>query len=335
MANCFNELIGIRGTCDEGTHSLYINDLPYVGLDIANALLGAEDADGEAYITGRLNYTYNLVKSEIHSLLAPMMKSRTVIENNTLGYYKHEMTALPASAKYRGVRIKLEDFPFLAFKINGVAMFSSNFTGNLPIKVFDMVTGGEIDTFSIAVVAGEISYIPINKEYLTQRQLFDVFFAYNATNIDTYRTSIYAPNSGCYDCNKRSDGYRGKYLTFDGAEANLGSTVSSTVSQGNSSGLSLKYTIECSMDGWLCSMKDRFAFSMLQRFGVVMMEEILAGSKRMNSVTTIDNDKAQYLHGVFMSNYDKAMTGAIKGIIPPSDVCFHCNSGIRTNVRIP
>jgi len=65
---------------------------------------------------------------------------------------------------------------------------------------------------------------------------------------------------------------------------------------------------------------------MLHKFGIIMCEEVIAGSKRMNSITTIDVSKAEYLHGIFTERYHTALKDALGRVTPPNDNCFYCNN---------
>jgi hypothetical protein len=340
MANCFENIIGIKGVCGEletPSSGLWIDDLPFIDLKVADAVLGKQDASGVEFIQTKLNYAYNVVKNEAASILAPMMKTKTILENSILGAYTPTLLPLNQAAKYRGIKVRISDYPYLSFNLSGIAMYSSNFTGQLPIKVFDLTTGAQIDTFNIAVTAGQINYIPINKKYLTNRQRFEIAIVYDATLIDTFKTSPSIPAAGCFSCNRGNDGYNGRYMIYDGIESNVSGTLmySQLEYTGFTGGLSVQYTVECSMDGWLCSMKDRLAFAMLHKFGIIMCEEVIAGSKRMNSITTIDVSKAEYLHGIFTERYHTALKDALGRVTPPNDNCFYCNKSVRTITRIP
>ena len=339
MSNCFTDIIGIKGQCGtptEPSSGLYVQDLPFFDLKVADKLLETEESN-VAFLQDKLNYAYNTVKNEVAVKIAPMFKQKSVLENSSLGWYKEDMNTIAKGAFYRGIKVRIEEYPFLAFKISSIALYSSDFTGNKTIYVFDLKTGQTLDSFEIALIAGEISYVPINRKYLTERQNFDIFIAYDATDVDSFTTTANKPTGGCFTCNRTYDGYNGRYMIFDGgqiaaSDAKLASNVDYT---GYTSGLSIQYTLECSPDGFICSMKDRLAYAMLHKLGVILCEELLAGSKRINSVTTIDKSKAEYLHPIMAERYETALKDALFNLQAPSDICFRCNQGVKSIIRIP
>lgn len=144
MSNCFENIIGIKGQCgtpETPSSGLYIQDLPFIDLKVADSLLEHEDSN-VAYIQDRLNYAYNTVKNELAVKIAPMWKRKSILEDSLMGYYTQDMQALSADAFYRGIKIRIEEHPYLAFKLSGVSLYSSDFTGTKTIYIFDLLTGG-------------------------------------------------------------------------------------------------------------------------------------------------------------------------------------------------
>lgn len=338
MANCFQDIIGIKGQCGEITPSssgLYINDLPFMSLKVADAIL-EDQASGVSFIQDRMNYAVNKVNSELNSLLAPYYKQNSVLESQLFGQIQPFLTAQPAKAVYRGIEIQINKYPYLGFNLTDIIIYSSNFTGNKEIKVFNLITGVEIDSFEIEIVAGEPTMVPINKQYLTNRQWMDIFICYDATDVDTFQTNIYRGQTGCLTC-RPFQGYGTRYLIVNAGELNLaGPKLKANMNYTNyTGGMSFMYNVDCVNSQFICAMKQQLAFPILHAFGVVMCDEIINGTRRVNSITTVDKDKAKALKEDFEFTYKTGIRDVFNNIRLPNDICFKCNQAIKTISRQP
>lgn len=339
MANCFENIIGIRGQCGDvpdPTSGLFVQDLPYIDLKVADSLLEQENS-GTQFIKDKLNYAVNIVKSEINSRLMPYYKQKSVLEANVLGYYNEDMNPLPASALYRGIRVYVDQYPYLEFKVSKVALYSSNFTGNKTVNVWDLRTGQLLDSFVVALTAGEISYIEVNRKYYSEKQRLDLFFGYDATGLDSFDTTVNRGTRGCNTCNLNDTNINGRFFSYNAGQIGLATAKleNNMDYTGYSGGLSLQYTVECGTDAFLCSLKDRLAFAILHKFGATVCEEVLFGSRRVNSVTTIDKAKAEGLLPIFETRYINAMDDVLHNLRLPNDICFKCYQAVKSVTRIP
>jgi hypothetical protein len=338
-ANCFENIIGIKGQCGpvvEPSSGLYVQDLPYIDLKVADSLIEQEDS-GVQFMRDKLNYAVNQVKNEINTRLMPFYKAKSVLEANVLGFYNEYMDPIASAAQYRGIRVYIDQYPYIEFKVSKVAIYSSDFTGTKEIKVWDLRTGQEVDSFDITLTAGEITYVEVNRKYTSEKQRINLFFGYDASNVDSFDTTVNRGTRGCNTCNSFDTNITGRYFSYNGgqiglATAKLESNVDFT---GYTSGLSLQYTVECGTEAFLCSLKDRLAFGILHKFGVAMCDEVLFGSKRVNSVTTIDVKKATALRDIFENTYQDSMSSISFNLALPNDICFKCNQAVKSVTRIP
>lgn len=337
MSNCFENIIGIKGQCgalSEPTSGLYLNDLPFIDLKVADAVLTDEDS-GVQFLTDKINYAVNAMQAELNTLLQPYYKRNSVLEENLLGQYIENMTALPSEAVYKGIQVKIEQFQYLEFRVSRIALYSSNTTGNVTIKVFDLITGAELDSFPVAVVAGEVSYVEVNKNYFTDKQKLNLFFAYDASTVDSFETNLFRGRE-CSSCGTNS-GFGTRHAFFNSASIGLvASKIQSNLDYtNNSAGLSIMYSISCSNKAWMCSMKDQLAYGVLHKAGVEILKEVVHGSRRVNSVTTIDKDSAAALMQDFEMIYKEAVQNVLHNVRFPNDICFRCDQRIRVVSRIP
>lgn len=342
MSNCFQDIIGIKGQCGaitEPSSGLYVNDLPYINLQVADALIEQDNISGVEFIQDKINYAVNAAKAELNSLMMPYYKKKTVLEQGLLGNYDeftHTRT-LVSAAKRRGIQIQINNYPYMEFLLTGISLWQTSITGNVTIKVHDLVTGKELDSFDVAVTANQANYVAINKKYLTNGQNFNILISYDATAIDSYQTTL-ARNqqwTGCSACG--TGGYGSRYAVYNGAEIGTGSSVLYTNLSypGFSSGLSIQYNIGCSTDGFMCSMKNQLAWAVLHKTGAEICREVVNGSKRVNSVTTIDKEKAAALMEDFETIYKGAIQDVFHNVAIPNDTCFQCNQKVKVISRIP
>jgi len=100
-------------------------------------------------------------------------------------------------------------------------------------------------------------------------------------------------------------------------------------SSNSTGGLSVTYSLSCSIERWICQNRKAFDFALLQRSGVEILRE-LAMSNRINSIVTLQKDAAEALQVDLMDDYNKAMDNALKNLGLPNDDCFSCRSRMTT-----
>ena len=104
---------------------------------------------------------------------------------------------------------------------------------------------------------------------------------------------------------------------------------------GYTGGLSIQYTVECDTDQFICSLKSRLAYSVMLRAGVLILQDVIYGTTRVNSVTTIDREKAEALKEDYELQYSEAIQNALHNVRFPNDICFRCDQRIKVISRIP
>lgn len=342
MANCFEDIIGIRGTCGTiatPTSDLWVNDLPYINLQVADALIEKDDVSGLQFIKDKINYAANAAKAELNNLLQPYYKQKSLLENSLIGNYDEFLFTRPqtAAAKRRGIQVQINNYPYLEFNLNGLSLVTSNTTGNVTIKIHNLVTGHELDSFTVAVTANQVNYVALNRKIPTNGQNLNIFISYDATTVNAYQSTLGRSQqpSGCSTCG--TGGIGSRYAVFNGAEISTGAAILYTNLSfpGYSAGMSIQYNIACSPDGFMCSMKNRLAWPILHKTGAEICREVVSGSRRVNSVTTIDKDSAQALMADFESEYLKSIRAVFDNLSLPNDVCFKCDQKVKVVSRIP
>jgi hypothetical protein len=339
MANCFENIIGIKGQCGElvtPTSGLYVQDLPFIDLKVADSVLEEENS-GVQFIKDRINYAVNTVKNDINGRLMPFYKQASVLESNLLGFYNEQMASVAAAPVYRGIRIYIDQYPYIEFKVSKVALYSSNFTGTKTIFVWDLRTGQQVDSFPIQLTAGQINYVEVNRKYASEKQRINLFMGYDATDVVSFQSPTNRGLFGCTSCAVGETNFMGRFFAYNAGQIGLATPKlqQNMDFTGYTGGLSIQYTVECGTDAWLCSLKDRLAFAILHKTGVAICDEVLYGSKRVNSVTTIDAKKAAALKEDFEVKYQQAMDNVLWNLKLPNDICFKCYQAVKSVTRIP
>lgn len=336
MIGCFENLIGIKTQCGEPVASdsgYYLQDLPLINLKLADSM---SDGQNSAYqsLKKRLDFSGNNLVNDVRNRLAPYFLKKSVMSATQAGYYQDNKRAVPGLAgNYKGIQIRISEYEYLDVFISEVSLFV-NHTGQVPIQVIDLVQGRVIDTINVTSVAGQIVRVPIHKTYSSNGQYVNLFIGYDSTGIDSYFTNIYTQPgrylSGCSAC-RPTWSYRNMFMAIYSRSLPVaGPLIMNNLTGINEcGGVSLTISLSCSMDKWICQMKNVLAYPLLYLAGVEILKEAMA-SDRFNSLLTLNRDKMAAVIEDYELEYGKAMDGIFKNLSLPNDICFKCNSKINT-----
>lgn len=332
--DCFDNLIGIHKACNEETPTsgLYIQDLPGITLSVANFATDEETISGLTMIQNRMTHAQNAIVSHVRNQLADKIRSNSVIQNDSIGYYKENLEIVTAeSGKLKGIRVKITQYPYMEFFISRLWLkYASAITTK--IYVYDLMTDTKLDEFDITTVAKTPIAVTVNKGYQTNKQKLDLFIGVDASEADTYKTELNKAN--CYSCTNGN--YSNKYISFSGVSiSDSGQIIDSNIeSNTGTNGLSFEYSLNCSVEPFICNMASILAWPMLYKTGSEIMKELIA-SRRHNSVINIDRGTNESLRDEYEAEFLASMSGILNNMSLPNDVCFRCNSRIKKGVSIP
>lgn len=335
MIECLNNLVGIRTDCGEQVISdsgLYLQDLPFINLKTADSIVTTQDS-GYALLQQKLNFAQNYMVNDIRSRMMPYFKVHSVVENEIAGYTRDNMAVIAAEANLKGIQLKIVEYPYLSVYLSSISLFTQ-VTGDIPVFIYDLSQSKLLDTITVSAVANEITSMDIHKEYQTNGQILNLFICYDASEIGSYNTTVFNPGYngyvGCRGCSRRRDTYNG-YTYCYSKEMALNTQVIERNLSGSSDtgGLSITYSVSCSLDKWICQNRNGFAMALLHRAGMEILKEF-AISNRINSLVTLRKDEAAKLEVVFQEEYDKSMDNVLKNLRLPNDLCFKCEKRIQT-----
>jgi hypothetical protein len=319
--NCLDNVIGIDRKCTPVTPSsgLYIQDLPGISLKIANAAIDEETVSGISLIEEKISFAQNAILAQLRNSLANKVRVKSIIENDTIGYYQNNLQPIPLEAgKYKGIKASINNYPHLDF-----------FIGKIYLQLNAVVT---TNTLPITTTANIPTAVIVNKSYSAKRQKQALLICIDSEVAGSYKTNVTA--SKCSSCS--DSGYSNKYISFSGSQiSKVSQKIESNLESNNgTNGLSIEYSLNCSLENFLCTMGNQLAWALLHKVGSELMRE-LKYSRRLNSIVVLDREDNEKMLEDFEAEYMASMSAIINNIKVPNDICFECNSRIRQTTVIP
>lgn len=336
MPTCFDNLIGIKSTCTQtdGTSAFYIED---IGLDVnyAGLFINAEYSSGQEFIEDKIRLATDLVKKTIQNHFSEYIISKSVIDSNLLGHYQDSLQLKSGiTATYGGLSLTLNNYQsYFNVFVNAISIQIST-TQTVPVFVYDLISGTLLDTINIDAVANTIVTKTVNKTYSSPKRKLDLIFVYDTEGISSNTTTL--KYDGCASCS----GYTYKNYYVSSAPIYLGEAdakIRSSLTTGTHTfGLSVNYSVQCSVENWLCEIANLMAMPILYKTGVEVMNYAVYYSNRENSAVNIHAERNKEMLEFFTSAYNDALNATIKKInIPKGDVCFKCQEYVKHAIVLP
>jgi hypothetical protein len=332
--NCFDNLIGIHRSCNETEPSsgLWLQDLEGMTLSIANAATDNETISGITLIEEKITFAQNAILATLRNQLANQVRVNSILQNDTVGYYKDNLRVVSAEAgKLKGIRVRVKSYPYLEFFLSRLFLKLKDAV-TTDVYVYDLMSDTLLDTIAITTVAKKPTAVLVNKSYLSNRQNLHLFICFDSSVSDTYETNISGAN--CASCT--GNDYSNRYISFSGgsidtADQKIDSNISSN---SGTNGLSVEYSLNCSIEPYICNMGNQLAWPLLHKVGAEIMKELIA-SRRLNSIVTIDKGTNEMLRDKWEAEYMASMSAILDNMKLPTDICFKCNQPVRKTVAIP
>jgi hypothetical protein len=336
---CLNNLIGVSPLLGDNPDSgLFLSDLD-ITLYQANNLQTANNTSGVDYLRSKIDFAQKSVVNDFINRLResqPNLKAfgvNTILESNTVGRYRENKPLLAANADLlRGLFLNINNANYLALKVTSVSLMAQT-TGNIDIQVWDLIQGLQIDTITVASVAGEISTADLNKIYKNNGQRYQLAFLYDAANgayINDYNKYV-----GCLSCHPRwsTSNCNWTGINIEKTKTKTRSNIRTGGSSG-ANGLSITYTLDCDTDSLVCQLKSRLSFPLLYKTAILIADSYKL-SPRINSTVKIPNAPIEDWRAWAVGEYEKVMDNLIQGIQLPNNACFKCLPRISQNAVLP
>lgn len=343
--SCLSGLVDILPNCGTPTRSTGVMYLDDLGISLQDAIDGNDQFDtGQDLVTNKINFAQQIIANDILTNYNGKLARNSVVSNGVAGYYKENRVEKTVTAnKLGGIFIEINKYPYLEYYIHKVRLFTKN-AETFDLKVIDIMTGQELFTQSVTTTASDYTDVEVNQAFKTQGQKTQLFIGYNKQDVVTYESEM--QKKGCSSCLKRStyDGFTYQYAAEITATDSLIYNNVNLVT--DTAGVSLVYSLNCSLDNFVCSIRNRLQYPLLYLVASKIMEDIYY-SKRQNSTTLIYRGDAREQMERFESEYKMAMFGAFDdqnrkikdGLLDqlalPNDICFKCKQRVTRKAMIP
>lgn len=333
MVECLVNLVGVKKPCDDDTPSTsgyYLQNLDYIDFSTADAII-KNDMSAEEYLQRKLDFATNYLSTDFQTKLGQKFIQWTVLEKTVAGFYQQNKQSIPGIAgMLKGIQLEVLQFPFLQLYLSSLTLFV-DFTGNLPVHIFDLTQGKLLDTITVPAIAGETVMIDVSKSYPTNGQALNIFIGYDSGLANGYNTTVYQNSiSGCRRC-PGSTRPENKYVWVFAKKLPIAGPKidQNTQSVNDTGGLSINYSLQCSVTGFLCSIKNQLALPLLYRAGYEILMDALT-STRKNPLVLLQKDEMATLTSYYDEQYDKAITNLLQNLRIPNDICFTCKPKVST-----
>ncbi len=331
--DCLNNIIGIDKLCTPSVpeSGLYLQNLPGITIRTADASTDEETKSGIDLINEKIKLAQSAMVQDAISFLLPKVKTKSLIESDRIGEYKENSETVASEIGYlTGKKISISNYPYIEIYIESVDIKLTSVVTDEKIFVYDLLTNTKLDEFTFTSIAGSVVNIPIKKTYKTNGHKLLLFIGYESDLSNSYKTNL--RSTGCRNCSRT---YSNRYVSFSDAKILAASSkIDANIISENTNGISISYSLNCSVESFICKQAKLLAWALLHKTGAELMRE-LQYSKRLNSIVLINGKDHIELRSEFDAEYSRSMQNVLDGLRIPSDVCFECNQKIKTIVRTP
>lgn len=332
--DCLDNLVGIKkGECtptapDSG---LYLDDLPFIDIETANAGANGSNVTGLKLIQNKISEAGQFVAQNIFTHFAGVIKTESIIDNANVGFYQDDLVVTASeAAKYIGIQFKLSTQNSFELFISSLSI-QSDTTVTVPILVFNLLTGKQIDTFNISAVADTIVTVDLFKKYGSHSQKLNLFFCYDASLTGYYQSNVYVDGNSCGSC-----GGSPGLVSVSGQKLSQASQKidSNLTDMSGTGGLSITYSLNCTIEPYICSIKNVLAWAIRHQAAILILTELLY-SKRVNGVTITYNGDIKALREELKLEFAMSMDRILQNLPPADGICFKCNPKISKRIQVP
>ena len=335
--DCLASLIGVRGKCggdDTPDSSFYINDY-LTGVSVKNmeAAIDEEATSGFEEIENIITQSGEIVKAYIRQYMRPIYKGGSVIETSNVGKWKKDLETQAAQGLYFvGVQIKSQKFKNLELFLSKLWLHMQT-SGLVQVFVFDLTSGTQLDVINLTSVLNVPTGLDIYKKYKTEGQKLNLFIGYDG-NEQPYKTNLFT-NTNCPSCGSGSEWLNDGQLQFKGAKMlKTAARIDSSIeSQTGTSGISFNYALNCTLEPFICSIRDQLAIPIMFKAGSMIMQR-MQYSTRLNSIISTRGEDWAALKEFYEGEFVKLMEDVVKNAYVNDPVCFECNHRVKTVVNV-
>lgn len=337
VPNCFTNLISISGCRDEvvPTSGLMMND---IGITISelDQFISGDYTSGEKLFKAKLKFSLTTVFNSLQTYLSPKYKAHSIISSARAGQFLDNKVPVAGQANFlKGQFFELVNTDSYVDVFIAQVSLLTDYTGDIPIYFIDLVQDKILETMTLTSVAEEISILPVNKIFQSNRKKLSLAIVYDSEGITSYKTVL---KTGCSGC---ADPYiTNQYLRIKGIKLPelLPKKLSNVVAQQDTAGMSIEYSVQCNYSDYVCTMLNMFALPVLYMTAMQLMEYgiNIAVNTRTNTTTTINRDVLKERYEFYRDWYKHYMKILLENPLIPQDAkCFVCNEKSKHAVILP
>lgn len=334
---CLDNLVGIRAAgCEESeeTPLFYLDQLPGITLRRAEAAIGEDYDSGFALLEAMIAQAQEEVRAQVQAKMNPDFQIAPLITMQQIGQYRDNMESVDALAGHmRGLQFESSKSQYAQLHIHSISLFMQA-TGTVAVEVWDLLQNKMLDTFNVSGVAGEIVKTDLDLSYTTSHKRLNLFIGYAATNA-AYRVEI-GSKKNCVTCGHNKgfynfNDYRIRPVKIADGQSKIENNLRAET---YSPGISLEFSMQCTLDPIICGLKTALAPAILYKAGEMAVRELMH-SDRLNYIVTAKGDEYENLAAYFDNEYNKRMNTALGNLTPPQDACFKCKRRVWSRTVLP
>jgi len=334
--DCFTNLVGLRDVCEppEIKSCYWLND---VGISkyTVDQIVTKDYVDSEDFTAKQIQFSVNQVANEIHAHFGGQYKSNSIVEGMRIGFLQDNKVSKAGNNLWSGIYIEcLNSNSYLDFYWSEI-LLATDFTGTIPVRVYDVMTGTLITTVNVVSVAGQQSVLNLNEIVSLKRKSAKLFICYDTTGINSYQTNI--KNSGCNGCNNNV--YSNQYVTARAMYSSAGTFIlSDLIGSDHTFGMSFVYSLQCNHKNWICANVNILSLPILYKIAsnILLFGLQAAADTRVNTKITINRDKLEVDQAFYEKKFAESFSSVLAQMQIPQDAkCFSCTTPHRTVLVLP
>lgn len=268
-----------------------------------------------------------LFKHELLNALSDRVRVSLSYSTDRFGQFPNEYIPIDNSGNFIGLRIYGNLYQY--FNLN---FFDFDFYANAAVTgakfyLYDVNQSKLLKEITVDLLQG-FNTIPINFEFSEPRyQTSTLFLYYDADLLDSVTSLGNYPESSFED--------RRVYVTGARVNGKGAVNINTVVSSSGSSGMSLRYSIACSLDAYICTIRGEYLMPFVYLLCAEFIKEKLHTDRlnRYTSDMTIDEGSA------LITDYEIKFRGQLNTLIYntkiPHNQCFTCNERIQQTYAKP
>lgn len=325
--DCLTQLVGFDD-CTTGTEPYKLNQ--FVSKTQLEELLSDSYATVDEWVTATKTFAAQRLTTDVLSKMDSAIQVESLLENNTAGRF-NDGKKVTTAPDYAGIYIRFYDWrSYVKLNLNKIS-FYGNYTGDVVVKVVDLLNGQELATTTIAAKADKVVTKTVSISVPLSMRETDLGIVYDATDIESYKTTI--SYNGCSSC--PNSGSISRYSHFSGMNVTSSFLLSDKSSRNDTAGLSVEYSFVCDQSQWVCSIQGSLGLAMLYKTLYELFHSSLnTGSQFSNQQTTNYEANVERMTS-FEYNYGLELDKVLKNSRVPDNICFRCSPKVGVINRLP